>query len=386
MMMVNCPVLFGPGCINEVGGKFKDFGSKKVLIVVDKIGAQLGFTEKMKQILKDSGIESVAFEEAEPDPPARSVDMGGKLAKEAKIDGIVGIGGGSVLDTAKGINVLVNNSGSINEYFLTAKGPVPYKPGVPLLLLPTTAGTGSEVSGSGMITSAAGEKRPVPMRATLGVVDPELAVSLPPAVTAGCGLDAFAHAAESMTNTMDNIYANMLATDAIGRITKFLPIAVKDGKNIEARTHMSFSASMAVIGLGLTRANLGHACAHTIGAAFHLPHGDLCGMCLPETTRRNAQFVPEKIRRLGELMGLKISPGASPKEVGDAVASGLYDFLRTLGVKSLKDRGLKREDLVDRHDLTEIMMRDVCWATAPANKMPAETFEDIWVKFYDDYQ
>jgi alcohol dehydrogenase class IV len=291
------------------------------------------------------------------------------------------------LDTGKGINILMNNPGSLENY-LVVSDPLPViKPGVPLILLPTTAGTGSEVSTAGVYTNAAGVKRGAYISGTFAVVDPELAVSLPASVTAGCGMDAFAHAAENLVSIFESEFDKMLDFDAIKRIMKWLPVTVQDGKDIEARSQMGFAASMAILGGCSTGLNINHACAHTLGAAFHLPHGDLCGICLPETTRRNAKVAPQKVRTLGEAMGIHISPQASPVEIGETVAQAITDFLRKVGVKSLKAHGIKRDDIVNRgSELSKTMAGDPCMVTAPTKDLPSESYDDIWVKFYDDYQ
>jgi alcohol dehydrogenase class IV len=150
---------------------------------------------------------------------------------------------------------------------------------------------------------------------------------------------------------------------------------------------MGLGASLGMIGASQTGCNMNHSCAHTLGTAFHLPHGDVCGICLPETSRRNAKVVPEKVRRLGEAIGANIPPSAPPDEIGETVAATLKDFLRKVGVRSLKAHGVKREDLVNRSsELSKTMVADLCMVTAPTQKLPAESFDDIWAKFYDDYQ
>jgi alcohol dehydrogenase class IV len=378
--------LFGPGTINEAGEKFKEFECKKILVVVDKTGVKLGLSERMQTILKKSDIESAVYDGVLPDPPAATIDEGAAFAKKEKIDGILAVGGGSVIDTAKGINILMTNPGTIEKYLVSGMVAPKTKPGLPLICAPTTAGTGSEASGGAVVTSKSGVKMAVFTGAALGIIDAELAVSLPPNVTAGCGMDAFAHAAESITNLYDSEYGKLMASDTIRRVMKYLPTAVQDGKNIEARSHMGYAASTSIIGGSQTGCNQSHSCAHTLGTTFHLPHGDMCGICLPVITKMNAKVVPEKVRFLGEAMGLTISGGASSEEIGDAVSAALTDFLRKIGIQSLKAHGVRREDLVSRRDLSDMMMKDLCFGTAPTRDYPIESYDDLWVKFYDNYE
>jgi alcohol dehydrogenase class IV len=355
--------------------------------VVDQNGDKFGLSEKVQETLKKSGLEYAVFDGVVPDPPVSVVDKGAAFAKEHKIDGIAAIGGGSVLDASKAINILMSNPGSIADYISSdTTGFVP-KTELPLILLPTTAGTGSEVSNGAVITDNGGVKKATIASGSYAVIDPELAVSLPPHITAGCGMDAFAHAAESLVTILDGNYGKMMAFDTLKRIIKWLPVAVEDGKNLEARAQMGLAAATGCLSCSQNGLNINHSCAHTLGAIFHLPHGDLCGICLPETVRRNAKVVPEKVRILGETIGISIPCYASADVIGETVASVIKDFLHKVGVKSLKAYGIKREDLVSRKsELSKTMSQDVCMVTAPTQKSPVESYDDIWTKFYDDYQ
>lgn len=191
-------VLFGCGSSLRTGIIVRDMGCKKVLLVCDKGVMAAGIVDRIVENLNNAGVEAVIYDEVVPDPPDHSIDKAAEIARAEKIDGIVGLGGGSVMDTAKAINILINNPPPINLY-LGAN--VPFKPGVPVICIPTTAGTGSEQSGGSVITDT---KKNIKSPASTGtpslaIVDPELTVGVPRSLTLSSGMDAFAHCIETVT-------------------------------------------------------------------------------------------------------------------------------------------------------------------------------------------
>ncbi len=181
----------------------------------------------------------------------------------------------------------------------------------------TTAGTGSESTGIGVVTDTENDiKNSVIGVATLGILDPETTVTVPPETTAYTGMDAFAHAAEAITAKAPNPKSELLASDAIKRIVKYLPIAMEDGNNIEARGNLLLASNFAGIAFNDALVHLGHAIAHSIGAKFHLTHGAVCALALPEVMKYAAQVDASKVKIVGESMGITFNGEESSEQIG----------------------------------------------------------------------
>jgi alcohol dehydrogenase len=241
------PVLFGEGTSLQTGERLKALGCKKVLAVYDKGVKQAGITEKIIESIKEQGIEVAVFDGVKADPPDTMIDEGAEVGRKAGVDGVVGIGGGSTMDTAKTINLLLNNPGKVQDYMGTGKE---LKPGKNLILLPTTSGTGSEVTMFAVITDTADENKKKGLagplvRANLAIVDPVLTAGMPPSITADTGMDAYAHAVEAIMGNNRNPMSDLLGEQAISLVMRYLPKAVKNGKDMEARTQMSYAAMLA---------------------------------------------------------------------------------------------------------------------------------------------
>lgn len=354
-----CPIIFGTGTIRHTGEEVKKLGCKKVMLVSDETISKLKAYRNCYDSLVESGIKVVPFTKIVPDPPDYIVNEGGKLAKAEQVDGIVAFGGGSVLDAAKAINVLVNNPLPINQYF----GNPIYTPGVPVVLIPTTAGTGSESTIMGVVTDTAKQvKSAVLCPATLGILDPEATLDVPQHVTAYTGMDTFAHAAEAITTKYSNPKSELLALEAIRNVTKYLPIAVADGKNIEAREKLLLASNFAGMAFNDALVHLGHAIAHAVGATFHKAHGIICALALPEVMKYAAKSNPSKVKLIGEAMGISYTGDETAEEIGQFVAVAIRELNRTIGMPTVKELGIANEELLG---LAPMVMEDVCFHYVP---------------------
>ncbi|HWS43121.1 MAG TPA: iron-containing alcohol dehydrogenase [Pseudoflavonifractor sp.] len=339
-----CPVYFGEGSAAEAGAKMQALGCRSVLLVCDKNGAKFGLADRVRAGFRDTGITLVQFDDVSPDPADTMVDHCARIARDACLEGVVGVGGGSVLDTAKAVSVLLRNEGSVRDHM---KPNLPPNPGAPLILIPTTAGTGSEVTNVGVITHTGKNlKIGVECQATLAILDPTLTYSVPPEVTAETAMDALAHAAECVTGTVANPHADTLALEAIRTILDCLPRAVADGGDAEARRGLCLASSLAGIAFSETMVHVGHAMSQGMGARLHISHGAGCALCLPAALEYTAPAVPGQLAKVAAALGLGVEEGTAPEGLGRRVADFLCAFMDRVGIRSLRERGFTREAVV----------------------------------------
>ncbi len=343
----NPEFLFGEGAALRTGKKLKEMGCERVIIVTDEGIKNAGILEKVATNIRNAGLAVVEFDDVLPDPPDYRIEDCAEIAREEEVDGVVGLGGGSSMDTAKCVNVLLTNPSPISQYY----GPSGVKKENPLVLIPTTAGTGSELSIVSVVTDTKNESKggcigPA-FLPDLAIVDPELTLGLPPAITACTGMDAFSHAAEAITSGQANSVADIEAKEAITLIYNNLPEAVENGDNIEARSALSLAASLAgMAGIKDSMVHFGHSLAHTMGSMYHdTPHGLFCALVIPEVIRDNARMVPEKVKLIGEAMGLNMSDNMSPEEIGDKVGDAIKDFNNSLAIPGIEETGVKKSEI-----------------------------------------
>lgn len=275
-------VRFGAGVAAEVGKEALLMGMRRVFLVTDQGLLDAPFYGEIEQSLKAAGLTVSAYGQVLPDPTAQSINQAIQAYRASGADSLVALGGGSPMDTAKAVGVLAAG-GDDDIVAYTFGGPKTPAGIPPLICLPTTAGTGSEVTFIAIVTYN-GSKRLVrhpSIAPALALVDPSLSLSMPQSLTASTGLDALAHALEALTSTQSNAVTDELALEAIARIGAWLPKAVEDGSDLEARTHMSKAATDAGLAFLNARVHLGHAVGHSLGTAFKIPHGFACAMCLP---------------------------------------------------------------------------------------------------------
>lgn len=340
-----CPVLFGPEASKQLGEKAKELGTSNAMLVYDKGIGSTGIIDGFIKDLEDHDIKVLTFDGVLPDAPKEMIDAAGKLAQDAGIDSVIGVGGGSSLDTAKAIAILIENPLPIEDYY-PHKGKA-FKQERPLILVPTASGTGSEVTIMSVIHDKDTDAKEFVLRpGNLAILDPCLTLSAPNFVTASTGLDAMSHAAEALTSNGSNPKADLLALQAIRLITENLPVAYADGSNLEARTNLSLASNFAGMAFNDASVHFGHAAAHELGVQFHMPHGDACAIALPEVIRFSADVIPEKTAKIAEALGIDVPAEASGTQIGDLCAAKIRDLMRSVGIKSLKDRGLTREEVV----------------------------------------
>ncbi|AKL96441.1 alcohol dehydrogenase, class IV [Clostridium aceticum] len=374
------PAIMGSGASLRTGIKVREMGCKKVLMVYDKGLKDVGIADVIVQNIQSAGVETVIFDKVVPDPPDTMIEEAAEIAKSEGVDGIVAVGGGSSMDTAKGINVLINNPPPIMKYFGVQKN---LKPGLPLIFIPTTSGTGSEATNMCVIScTSRGNKDSIVSPVCVGslsIVDPDLTLGLPPKITAATGIDALAHAVESMTGGNANPMSDALAREAIRGIVKWLPIAYKDGSNLEAREHMILASMYA--GMAFTNAlvHLGHCIGHTLGAKFHVSHGLACAAALPEVIEYTSKTEWKKVAMICECFGAEVLENATPEEIGLIGKNAIRSFLKSLDIPNMKELGLKLEDVVK---IAPLVTADTGFALVPY-RITAAKIAEILKSAYD---
>jgi len=300
-------ITFGLGSVQQLGQKLKNYGVQKILLVVDQGFAQKGPLAKVTESLEKEGIKFAVFDRVEPEPRVETADECGSLAKKEKFDFIIGVGGGSAMDTAKAAAILATNEGRAKDYQGLNKVP---RPGLPKGMIPTTAGTGSEVTFTAVFINEA-EKKKAGINSPylfpeIAILDPELTLSLPPAVTAYTGMDALAHAIESFTSLQANFLSEMFSLEAVRKIMKNLRLAVENGQDLNARSEMLMGSLLAGIGLANAGVTAVHSLSYPLGGSFRVPHGVGNGLLLPAVMEYNASSCPERFARLAEAMHIEI--------------------------------------------------------------------------------
>jgi len=341
------PILFGCGLSALTGEKLKELGCKKVLVVYDQGVKAAGIVDKVLGYIKDAGIEMVIYDKVEPDPPDYSVEEAGALGVSENVDGIVAIGGGSSLDTAKGARVLLSNPPPINQYSVYLPPAADMSNLKPLVVLPTTAGTGSEATPGGIITNTElGFKYPILCLVSLAIIDPELTIGLPPGITASTGFDALCHSVEAITSRDPNRISELLAVESVRLIAKYLPVACRDGSNMEAREAMSLAASLGGISLRGPNGGIPHDIGKFIGIKYHVAHGTAVGCLLAETMKFIAPVVPDKLRIIAECMGISVSADATPEELGEILCDAFRKLYKEINMPPMSSFVTSREDLL----------------------------------------
>ncbi|MBU2547000.1 MAG: iron-containing alcohol dehydrogenase [Proteobacteria bacterium] len=323
--------VFGSGALARLEPEAASFGRKALLVIDPSLSGQ-GLQAQAADLLKAGGLECVLFQDFTQEPEPAEADAAAARAREAGCDLVVGIGGGSAMDLAKAAAVLALNDGRAADYVGVNLVP---RPGLPTIMVPTTAGTGSEVTWTAVFTTRASKiKGGINSRfmfPDLALLDPVLTLTLPPGLTATTGLDALCHAVESYTSVKANPMSDLVALEAIRLISANLPLAVADGRNLPARENMLLGSLLAGLGLANAGVTAVHALSYPLGAIYGIPHGLANAMLLPHVMRFNALGSPEKFSTIARVMGMDPT-GLTSKYQAQAASEAVLDLMSDLGL------------------------------------------------------
>ncbi len=341
-------IVFGAGAVQSIGKEIKRLGGSKILVVTDPGIKAAGLVDKMAAALERAELEYHVFSEVEPDPRVEVVAQSLAAAKNFNPDLVVGFGGGSALDISKVTAIMLTNDGAIEDYFGMELVP---SPGLPLILVPTTAGTGSEMTSISVLSDTQNDvKKGIVsehMFARVALLDPELTVGLPQHVTAMTGMDAFVHAMESYTGVRASFLTDTLNLQAIRMIAGNLRRAYANGNDIEARAAMLQASCIAGMAFSNTQNGLDHALALAIGGRFHLPHGLLTAFICPWVMEFNLMACPQKFINIAEAFGEETT-GLTEMEAAGKAVKAIKSILDDFGISyRLSSYDVPREAIPD---------------------------------------
>jgi len=340
-------IVFGMGAASEVGQEAEALNGRKVLLVTDRFlerSPTFGGVEKVKKALgnKLAGV----FSEVEPDTGTHIVNKGADYARSIGADCIVTVGGGSSIDTSKGIAIVLSLGGKIEDHpginFLSA-------PVIPHIAIPTTAGTGSEVTYAAVIKDHEKHRKLIfadnYIIPNVAILDPLMTVSMPASVTGATGMDAMSHCIEALHSQQAEPIADSLALGAIRLIAEFLPKAIENGNDVIARGQMLIAANMAGVAFGNAQVGVVHALAHSVGGRFGVPHGVANSILLPYCMEYNLDAVVDKYRLVAQAMGINVS-GLSDEAAAREAVEAIRALTRRINMpQRLRDVGVKEEGL-----------------------------------------
>lgn len=326
---VSPQIIFGPSALDALS----EIKGQRAFLVTDATLVKLGLTGPVKAHLKRAGLDVQVFDDVEPDPSLQTVQCGAQMARQYAPDWIVGLGGGSCLDTAKAIWVLYERP----DLELEAINPfveLGLRQKARLITIPTTSGTGSEVTMAVVLTDTDRQCKISminrEMVADIAIVDPEMAAGMPPQLTADTGLDALTHAVEGYTCTWHNDLTDGLCAHAVRLIFEYLPRTVADGSDLEARDKMHNAAAIAGLGFGNALVSLAHAMGHALGAVLHIPHGRAVSICLPYTIEFMVVEAPQRFAELEYCLDYA-QHTLTPTDAAHAFAARIRRLCETIG-------------------------------------------------------
>ncbi len=336
-------IYFGPGEGKKIGEYLRRFGQRALVVVGKRFAQESGVLGEVLASLASSGCEGVVFSGVSPEPTLEMVDEGIQAARESACDSVVALGGGSVLDCGKAIAGVVPNGESVVPYF---EGKPLERPALPWIALPTTAGTGSEMTNNAVLIDSR-KKLKKSLRspflvARVAIIDPTYTYSLSPYHTASSGVDAIVQAIEAYTSPFANPITDVLALEAIRLLWEFLPLAVREGQNYLYRKNVAKGSMLSAMAFANASSGPCHGLAHMVGPDFNIPHGEACSLLLPPVIRFNGEVLRERYQDIFRCLGLE----TQGVEIPEVLAQEFENFARSLGLRTrLRDFGVPFEDL-----------------------------------------
>ena len=337
-------ILFGEGSVKEVPQLAKGFNAKSVLVITDPILNEIGLTKQVLEPLKGVGMKVDLYDQVEPEPSLQSAEQVVQTARKSVYDIVIGLGGGSSLDMAKLASISITNPESVTDFVGVKKV---RKPGIPKILIPTTSGTGSEITMNSIISNKQEHLKmgivSPHIIADVAIIDPMLTLSMPPKVTASTGLDALTHAIESLMSIDLNPFCEQLAIKAVKLIFQSLPTAYSNGNDRTARQEMSLASMLAGMSLAISGVCAGHAAAYAFTVT--VPHGVGCALTLPYVMELNATSCLPKLVAISEAAQVYETGESHEKNAYNAVQA-VRDLMERVDIPlSLKQIGIKEDDI-----------------------------------------
>ncbi|MGB9595787.1 MAG: iron-containing alcohol dehydrogenase [Candidatus Poribacteria bacterium] len=348
-VMMPTRIVFGVGRIAEVGKISRAFGKKALLITYKDAYGMEDTIEKVSDLLKGEGISVIEYSEVVPDPPTEIINQGAEIVKKESIDILIGLGGGSAIDSAKAIGAVAVNGGDAWDYMACNPEFKKFDSAMPVIAIPTTSGTGSETTAVAVLTrkqiKSKGSIVNPAIFAKVAIIDPELSVTMPPSLTASTGIDAFGHAMEAFISKRSTPYVERLSPEAMKLIWDNLPLAYADGNNLLARANMAWASTLGGMMLAQSGVIGVHALSQALGAHLNIPHGIGVAIATPLFLEYNRQASSKKYIQLANELG--IGKGLKNDEVVDEFIKQITNFLKKFNmptdIKSYSDKINKRE-------------------------------------------
>ncbi len=368
-------IVFGLGAVGTIGAHAKAAGFRRPLVVTDKIMSQGDGMKRLLASLSEAGLDAAIWDDIAAEPTDATLTAGARQYRGGRCDGLIGFGGGSAMDTAKGVGVLA---------VCGDDDPTPYQRGgsktvpgcVPVIAVPTSAGTGSEVTSVSVFTSQkTGHKLPIrhpSLLPKIAVVDPQLMLTMPPKVTMSTGIDALSHATECFTQVREHPFSDTLSLEAIRLIVENLPKAIRNGRDEAARSNMALAATMAGTAFEVGGLQF-HAYAQALGAKYHAPHGVTCGIALHAGLRQILPTATAKLARMASAYGID-TRGLTPAQAAERAVSAATAFITEMGIPKVGEAMP-----ATRADMPMLLKETLETTGVP---IPPEVAEAVWDKIF----
>ncbi|MEY8371004.1 iron-containing alcohol dehydrogenase [Aerococcaceae bacterium 50-4] len=347
-MIQSVNILTTDDFVEDAVGVLQEGGYSKPLIVTDEFMAGTDLMKGFLNNIHNAGLDYHIFDSVKPDPVIATVDNGYTIYDEKNCDAVVAIGGGSVLDVARGINILAHNGGQIISYIEGKE--VKHSPG--LISVPTTSGTGSELSNAVVLTDPDTSSKHTILadgaKSEVAILAPEWVLTLPLGQTIATGLDAFSHAAEAYTSKLATPVNDAICEKVMFIIVNYLPAVIENPNDKFARSKMQVAAALGGWAINNGGTHIGHSIAHITGAEFHVPHGMMCAYALPAALKYVSGVQTRKVKEIGQILGLEFNGDEKADQIGEMVAKSYTHFRdEILGMQPISKFNIDQEKFVN---------------------------------------
>jgi alcohol dehydrogenase class IV len=341
-------LVFGEGKLKEAGTWAKIYGKKAIIVTTGSLFKESGLVDRLQKILKGSGVDSIYYPDVNANPLNTQIDKGAETARAKGCEMVIGLGGGSAIDAAKGIAIVLGHNRPVWDFCMGPDAAEITDKTYPIIAITTTSGTGSECTQWSVITNPDTEEKPGIGSdytfAKVAIVDPELMVSMPPKITASTGFDVLAHAIEAYTAELATPITDMGCEQAIRLVGRYLRRAVKNGEDREARNGMAYANSLSGIGISVGIVTVCHGLAHSIGGLSGSTHGETLAAMTPHTMRFSMKAFPDKYRKVA--MFLRDECGLPEQYALEDSIKEVETLIRDVGLGApLSQQGLKEKDI-----------------------------------------